>query len=113
MAYVYISGPYTALIKERVEENVQAAVAYGNAVASFGHTVCIPHLTHFWHDMFWHDYEFWMEQDLAWLAKCDVVFRMPGESKGADIEEEFAREHNIPVYFSVAEMFNDLNGVKE
>ncbi len=32
------------------------------------------------------------------LAKCDAVFRIPGESRGADLECELARTMGLTVY---------------
>lgn len=100
---IYVAGPYT---KGDVEENVRHAIFIGNWIAAFGHTVFIPHLTHFWDKEHPHDWEFWMKQDLEWLKLCDAVYRIPGESKGADIEVERARELGIPVYHHVGEIAN-------
>lgn len=35
------------------------------------------------------------------LAKCDAVFRIPGESRGADLECEVARTLGMPVYVDI------------
>lgn len=76
----------------------------GDWVASFGHTVFIPHLTHFWDKQHPHSWEFWMEQDFEWLKTCDAVLRLPGESKGADMEVELAEKLGIPVYHHIDEI---------
>lgn len=39
----------------------------------------------------------WIDSDLKWVEVSDVVIRLPGESKGADIETAHAREKGIPV----------------
>jgi hypothetical protein len=39
--------------------------------------------------------------DLALLACCDIMVRLPGESKGADLEEQFAKSKNIPVLYNL------------
>ena len=39
----------------------------------------------------------WMENDYPWVAVADVVLRLPGESKGADMETRFAESLGIPV----------------
>jgi hypothetical protein len=92
---IYIAGPYT---KGDVEVNVRMAIRWGDMFASEGHTVFIPHLTHFWENEIHHDYEFWMKQDFEWLKVCDAVFRISGESSGADREVELAKELGIPVF---------------
>ena len=38
------------------------------------------------------------------LDKCDAVFRIAGESKGADNDVKIAREKGIPVYFDLNEV---------
>jgi hypothetical protein len=38
------------------------------------------------------------------LSKCDAVFRIPGESRGADLECELARDRGMTVYTDI----NDL-----
>jgi hypothetical protein len=39
----------------------------------------------------------WINGDLEIVARCDMVLRLPGESKGADIETAHAIENDIPV----------------
>jgi hypothetical protein len=39
----------------------------------------------------------WLESDFAWVAVSDLVLRLPGDSRGADMETKFARERGIPV----------------
>lgn len=91
---VYISGPYT---HGDPAENVKRAIDVADQIANAGHTVFIPHLTHYWHEQRPHSWEFWMRQDLEMLMRCDVLVRIPGESRGADIEEQEAKSANIPV----------------
>ena len=40
----------------------------------------------------------WIDSDLKWVEVADMVVRLPGESKGADVECEHARKCGIPVY---------------
>lgn len=98
---VYIAGPYT---KGDVAVNVREAIIAGNNVRALGHTPFIPHLTHFWHMVIPHEIEYWYAYDLEWLEECDCVFRLPGESTGADREVERARELGKPVYTSYLEL---------
>jgi len=46
----------------------------------------------------------WLETDLAWVEVADAVLRLPGESKGADMEVEHAWAHRIPVMYDVGEV---------
>lgn len=95
---IYVAGPYTT---GDVAVNVRNAVYTGNILALRGHAVFIPHLTHFWHMLIPHSYDFWMEQDMQWLEVCDAVLRIEGESAGADREVEYAIAHGKPVYTNV------------
>jgi hypothetical protein len=38
------------------------------------------------------------------LSRCEAVFRIPGESKGADQDMRIARERNLPVVTDAAEL---------
>jgi hypothetical protein len=92
--YIYVAGPYT---QGAMVENVRNAIAAGDILAMAGYIPFIPHLSHFWDLLLSHDYRFWMEQDLAWLVKCDAILRLPGYSPGADEEVKFARDHRIKI----------------
>lgn len=49
-------------------------------------------------------WESWLEYDEEVIERCDAVFRMEGQSRGADREVAFAQDHNIPVFFDIAKM---------
>ncbi len=42
-------------------------------------------------------YEKWLALDKGYIDKCDLVLRLPGPSKGADIECAYAREVGVTV----------------
>jgi len=46
----------------------------------------------------------WMEADLPWVAASDAVFRIPGESEGADTEVKYAYENGIPVFTNIQDL---------
>jgi hypothetical protein len=98
---VYVAGPYT---KGDVVINVRKAIEAADQLAALGHYPFIPHLSHFWHLVAPHKYLFWIEQDLAWLNKCDALLRLPGESKGADLEVATARKLGLKVYTSIVDI---------
>jgi nucleoside 2-deoxyribosyltransferase len=101
---VYIAGPYT---KPDPVENTTHVIALASELVDEGLiTPLVPHLTLLWHLVRPRPLEFWYEYDVATLARCDALFRMPGESTGADREVEFARAHDIPV-------FTDLKDLRE
>ncbi len=98
---VYIAGAYT---KGDVAVNVREAILAADGVAALGHTPYLPHLTHFWHIVAPHPWQFWLQLDLAWLDLCDCVLRLEGESVGADREVAYAQQHCIKVYYGLKEL---------
>jgi hypothetical protein len=94
---VYVAGPYT---QGDVAENVRAAILAADWLAQQGCVPFCPHLSHFWHLLNPHPYEFWLAQDLAWLAVCDALVRLPGPSAGADGEVAEARRLGLPVFWA-------------
>lgn len=104
---IYVAGSYT---KGNQTTNVRSAIDAANVLAGYGFVPFVPHLTHFW-DLLWpHEYDWWMAYDDEWLQVCDAVLRLPGESLGADKEEERARELGIPVFYSLDELLLWSNG---
>jgi len=99
----YVAGPYSS----DPEENTAMAIDYAEAISQLGYIPYIPHLTHHWEKRHTHPYKFWMDQGIEWLCVCDILFRMPGKSEGADDEVAFAKRHNIPVYYNVFDLPNN------
>lgn len=95
MRRIFISGPYTQGDRS---ENVRNAIWMADFLLSAGHAPYCPHLTHFQDLLFPRPWEVWMRLDEAWLLQCEAVFRLPGESRGADRECALAERHGIPVF---------------
>jgi hypothetical protein len=109
--YVYIAGPYT---NGDVAQNVAAAVSAANAIARLGAFPYIPHLCHFWHLMYAQPYSYWMTLDMAWLEQCDILYRLPGYSEGADQEIQRAMQLQIPVvYASFPRLQDKIDQIKK
>ncbi|MCK9592757.1 MAG: DUF4406 domain-containing protein [Methanoregula sp.] len=89
---VYVSGPYT---QGDQMENVGKAIDAAEKLSRAGYAPVIPHLSALWQMKYPHDWGFWIDIDLAILAMCDFIYRIPGESEGADIEMEFAKKNGI------------------
>ena len=64
----------------------------------------VPLYSHFQHMMFPRPYEDWLKYDFEWVEACDCVLRLPGESKGGDLEVEHAEKNGIKVFYSVDEL---------
>lgn len=101
MKTVYIAGPYT---HPDPVENTNKAIRVGDYLRELGYTPYIPHLSLLWHMVCPHEPDYWYKYDLEWLAKCDCLLRLSGESWGADQEVNFAFEHRIPIFQSVDEV---------
>ena len=95
MKTVYCAAPYT---KGDVGVNIRRAIDVSNELACAGFAVFCPLLTHFWHIVHPHPYEFWMKQDLAWLRKCDAMVYVVGPSAGVETEIENARMLGMPIF---------------
>lgn len=90
---IYIAGPYTG---ENIR-NMRAAVDAAEWVIELGGWPYVPHLSGLWDFASPHPYEYWMALDLAFLPVCDALFRLPGESSGADREVDIAVNLGIPI----------------
>jgi len=98
---IYIAGPYT---KGDVAVNVHDAIHMADDIFDLGGIPYLPHLTHFWHLLSPRRWEDWLIMDTAWIVHCDAIFRLPGESKGADRECQLAIEMGIPVLYTLREL---------
>ena len=52
----------------------------------------------------------WLDMDFAWIEVSDCLLRLPGESKGADLEVDWAEKIRKPVFSSVAELREFFEG---
>ena len=102
MTHVYIASPYTI---GDVAVNVREQMRIADQLMDRGYCPVVPLYSHFQHMYYPRPYDSWMEQDKERLARCDVVLRLPGESRGADIETDEAYGLGIPVFFSLSELF--------
>jgi hypothetical protein len=109
---VYIAGPISL---GDVDENIRQGLEWGRTMLRDGLAPYIPHLDTFlfggtnadeWHGL--------LEWDLEWVSVSEAVFRLPGESKGADLEVRMARELSIPVFHSYGTLLDyaHLHGLR-
>lgn len=100
---VYVAGPYSQANTGDLVENVRKAIQAGEVVKRHGHLPFVPHLFHLWDLMSPHEREYWMSMDLEWVEKCQVLLRLPGESPGADLEIQHAKDYGLVVLFGIEE----------
>ncbi len=98
---IYVAAPYTI---GDVGQNVRRSILACEKLVEMGYTPYNPLLSHFWHMISPHEYEYWLAIDFEVIKLCDGILRLPGESAGADQEIEFAKSLGIPVYYSIEEL---------
>ncbi len=97
---VYLAGPYTS---PDPCVNTNEAIQIANEIMErYPVVVFVPHLSHFWHTVTPRPYDWWLEYDMEFVRRSDIVFRMSGESPGADLETEEAKSLGIPVVYTYA-----------
>lgn len=97
--HIYIAGP---LSTGDVFANTNRAISAATELVGAGLVPFVPHLCALWAIVRpGISYETWMEQDFAWLRRCDALLRLPGESRGADREVALAGELGLPVFTEV------------
>jgi len=95
MKVIYLSGPMTVGPQF---ENVREALRQATLLREAGYAVICPHLTFFWDLVFPTSHARWLGMDFAIIERVDLVLRIPGESRGGDLETAHARYKGIAVY---------------
>lgn len=88
MKHLYLAGPYTRpdpIINTNAVCKV-ASILYERGL----YVPHVPHLTMLWHLVDPHPIEWWYALDREHMRKCEAFCRLPGESTGADNEQDFA-----------------------
>jgi len=110
---VYIASPYAVGNKE---ENVRFQMKVAYELLKLGFNPYVPLYNHFLQETYpdLNDIISWIEIDKEWLKQCDIAIRFHIKDKngneipslGADEEEKFCKENNIPMYHfnSIEEM---------
>jgi hypothetical protein len=101
LIHVYIAGP----ISKDPLMGTRAAVLEAHALEALGGFACfVPQLSILAEMIAPRSWAQWMEADRPWLAKCDALLRLPGESKGANQEIAEAGKLGIPVFYSRSDL---------
>jgi hypothetical protein len=93
---IYIASPYTL---GDPAQNVLRSVKFAEKLIRGGNMPILPLLCHLWHLQSPQHYSYWIDYSLKLLEMCDMVMRLPGESKGADNEVAHAQSLGIPVMY--------------
>jgi nucleoside 2-deoxyribosyltransferase len=101
MISVYIASPYST--GDQLENVNRSFDAYIELV-KLGFFPYAPLHAHFIHERHPLPYEKWMMIDEYWLAKCDCVLRLEGDSRGADQECVYADALGKKVFYTIEEL---------
>lgn len=105
-ARVYLAMPYTGDGMGNIRRACLMATHLMERFPTI--TVYLPHLTGLWDLLCPQSYEHWMAYDADWLEACDILFRGPGVSGGADREVGHAYSLRMPVCFSEEQLAEAL-----
>ena len=108
---VYVAGPIS---RGCIVTNCRLAFTTAVRLMAAGITPVVPHGSCFWGNAITAEGAFrpealphgtapedWYEMDLELVRRCDAVLRLPGLSRGADLEVAEARERGVPVLYDV------------
>ena len=115
MKRVYVAGSYSADNVLKVFDNMRVGMRKGLDVLLAGYSPFVP----------WFDFHFslmlkdgesltvkqYYDYSMAWLEASDAVLVLPDseESKGTQLEIKRAKELNIPVFYSLKELKNEIH----
>ena len=109
---VFVSGPLTdgdtlsdgrRRGSNKVYYNMMDALYVTIKLMDMGLMAYTPHLSYYLQRSWPRDYKDWIRVSLYWLDKCDALYRI-GPSKGADIELEYALNHEITILHNMDEV---------
>lgn len=106
MKVIYIAGPYRNSAGEYfVRQNIRRAEEEAIFVWKSGAVAICPHKNTAGFGGAAPDHV-WLEGDLELLKRCDAVYAIDGwsASSGATAEVAFAKQNNIPIFFSKSEV---------
>lgn len=99
---IYISSPLTS--SGNVPENMQRAMAAANTLIAEGLAPMVPHFNYQLDPAGQIPHDVWMEVETPWVEVAEAVLRLPGKSKGADIEVRHAKAAGVPVFSTINEL---------
>lgn len=113
MKRVYIAGAISSDKLEKGISNLRKGILMGAELLKLGYAPFVPHLD-FLYNLVQDDsfpVETYYQYDLEWLSVCNMMLVLPDSenSKGVQAEIEFAKQNNIPIFYSLNELLLDEN----
>lgn len=99
--YIFLSAP-----SKRVDASpyMRAAMFYTSMLQENGFAVYLPHLWFFQYIQYPRPRDFWLKQDLVFLANASAVVHVGTVSLGVKAEKDFAETWSVP-WFDGIEQF--------
>jgi len=102
---IYIAGPMSK--GDRIANLAAGLTAYRELIRE-GFAPFSPHLSFLVADLIQDDLQMthqkWLDIDLPWVEVANAVLRLPGNSKGADMEIVHARNLGVPVFHDIKDV---------
>ena len=107
---IYIAGPYT---NPDPVENTHNAIKVWEQLWLAGFVPICPHASLVLQLVCPRPYQEWLDYDLELLRTCDALYRMPGESNGANLEVTEAIRLGMSVYCNLSLLLGLPNTVPD
>lgn len=106
MNIVYISAPLNA--SGIVGNNIRTVVNAADRLRANGFLPIVPHFSFFWDLISPHKEQYWLAIDKELIQQvCHILLRLPGKSKNADTEIEWANEAGLVIYKDIDQLIID------
>lgn len=93
---IYVAGPITT---PSPMHNTHTALKVGAELLDTGWLVpFVPHLLVLWDIVIPRHYEEWMQLDFDIIHHCQALYRIHGESPGADREMQLAKDLGLAIF---------------
>ena len=105
---IYVAGPLSnneTWSHTTQWQNMLNAIEAGAELKEKGHYPFVPHYSYMMTNMGHHfTYGDWLEEDFVWIEKCEALYRMEGDSAGADLELKHARNLGKIIFLGMEEV---------